>query len=83
MSTFSSTIQLHDADENDYIQLLIELELQAQKKQQQTFLDKDDKNGNKKITWVGNVGIQKIGTTISSAAQKVGKKYSFSIMKNK
>lgn len=83
MSTFTSSIRLHDADENDYIKLQGELENQAKKRNQHVVINNDFFNGETKYKWDGDVSIQNIANTIFKAAPKTGKKYSFSIVRNK
>ena len=83
MSTFTTSISLHDADENDYAKLQGEIETQAKKRNQHVVINTNFFNGETKYKWDGDVSMQNIADTIFKAAPKTGKKYSFSIMRNK
>ncbi len=82
MALFTTSIKLHDADENDYNAFHIELQQQAQKRRQHIAISYGLVNGESNYNWDGNVTIQKIAEAIMNAAPKTGKKYSFSIMRN-
>ncbi|MES2773790.1 MAG: hypothetical protein V4722_06380 [Bacteroidota bacterium] len=84
MAIYTSTIQLHGASETDFTALQTELKAQAKKRKQHFELaDAQPTGEERKYFWEGNVTLQKIAETILQAAPKIGKKYSFSIMRNK
>ena len=83
MTKFITTIQLQDADERDYASLLKELE-------KESF--RDEKHAAKSKAWVGGKGVfsregnltlMEVNNAISRAASKIGKKFSFFVVKNK
>ena len=83
MTKFITTIQLQGADERDYTALLKELE-------KESF--KDEKHAAKSEAWVGgkgvfsregNVTLLEVNNAVFRAASKIGKKYSFFVVKNK
>ena len=83
MTKFITTIQLQDADERDYVTLSEELK-------KQSF--QDEKHAAKSKAWVGGHGvfsregdlsIVDVNTLISRAASRIGKKFSFFVVRNK
>lgn len=82
MAVYTTSIRLHDADENDYNNFHIELENQAKKRRQHIAISNGLVNGESNYYWDGNATIQKIAESIINAAPKIGKKYSFSIVRN-
>ena len=83
MTKFITTIQLQDADERDYVTLLEELK-------KESF--QDEKHAAKSKAWVGgkavfsregNLTLLDVNNAIFRATSRIGKKFSFFIVKNK
>ena len=84
MPTFTTSIKLYSAGEKDIAYLRTALEEGASMNDQRITPDTSRSNGDESVfVWEGDVSIQKIAGTIFRAAPRTGKKYSFSIMKNK
>lgn len=78
MARFITTIQLHDADEKDYKKLNNELKKKSfVETRHYTSPRKDEYNRE------GNITIQDVTAAVVRAASQTGKKYSFTIIKNK
>jgi len=83
MAKFITTIQLHDADEKDYEKLNRELEKESFKKEKQAKKNKQQPAGKEKYKREGKLTIQDVTKAVLKAAVKTGRKYSFTIIKNK
>jgi len=82
MASFTTTIELHDANEKDYGKLSTELKGELFKETRQY-----KKNGylSRKVEYNvnGNVSLQDITGTVLKAIGKTGKQYSFTVVRNK
>lgn len=81
MARFITTIELHNADEKDYKTLNIEL-----KKEYFTESKAKSKKiqpGKEEYNREGNITLQDVTGAVLRAAGKTGKKYSFTIIRNK
>lgn len=78
MARFITTIQLHDADEKDYKNLDNELK-------KKSFIETKHYRNPRKEEYnkEGNISIQDVTAAVVSAAKRTGKKYSFTIIRNK
>lgn len=83
MTKFIATIQLQGADEGDYRTLLTELEKESFKK---------EKHASRSKAWIGtkgvfsvegNVSLLEVNNAVFRAASKIGKQYSFFVVRNK
>lgn len=87
MPTFSTTIQLHNADERDFSVLDNELKKEAftsDKKNVLSYVNNAlDNFVNVKYFKHGNLLIQEVIDSVLSAAKKTGKKFSFTVVKNR
>jgi hypothetical protein len=83
MAKFITTIELHDADEKDYDKLYSELEKESFEKEKKAQKDKQDPTGKEEYKREGRVAIQEVTRSVLKAIAKTGKKYSFTIIKNK
>jgi hypothetical protein len=83
MAKFITTIRLHDADEKDYEKLKNELEKESFKKESQAKKNKQQPAGNEEYKREGKVTIQDVTKAVLKAVAKTGRKYSFTIIKNK
>lgn len=83
MPRFITTIELHDADKADYERLNNELERKSFRsnmsfgKQTEIAVQKREYNRE------GNITIQEVTDAVVRAAAKTGKRYSFTIIRNK
>jgi len=75
MARFITTIQLHNAAETDYETLNFELEKQS--------FRGTKTSGKREYNREGNVTLQEVTNAVLKAAEKTGKKYSFTIIRNK
>lgn len=82
MASFITTIELHGANEKDYQKLSAELKKELFKEGRHY-----NKNGylsrKEEFSVSGNVSLQQVADTVVKAAAKTGRKYSFTIIKNK
>jgi hypothetical protein len=84
MPRFITTIQLHNADEKDYQVLHSELK-------KESFVEASNNKPKRKFPRMpketfdreGNITIQDVTDAVLRAASKTGKKYSFTIIRNK
>ena len=78
MARFITTIQLHDADERDYKQLNNELK-------KKSFIETKRYESPRKEEYnrEGNITLQDVTAAVVSAATRTGRKYSFTIIRNK
>lgn len=83
MAKFITNIQLQDADEKDYELLSRELEKESFKGEKHAAKSNAYISGKGVFSMEGNVTIQKVIDAILRAAVKIGKKYSFFIVKDK
>lgn len=85
MPTFSTSIQLHNADEKDFQVLDRELKQNAftSEKVLNHVNNAVDRFINAKYTKHGNHLIQEVIDGVLNAAQKTGKKFSFTVVKNR
>ena len=86
MARFITTIQLHDADEKDYKQLNNEL---RKKSFIETKRYESPNNAvgtspvKKEYNREGNITLQDVMAAVVNAAKRTGKRYSFTIIRNK
>ncbi|HKO79197.1 MAG TPA: hypothetical protein VJU78_02340 [Chitinophagaceae bacterium] len=83
MAKFTTTIQLFEAEEKDYAILHNELEKRSTKGKNQVVKGKAHAPGKEEYNWKGNITIQEVADAIFRAATKTGRKYSFSIIRDK
>jgi hypothetical protein len=84
MARFITTIQLHNADENDYKTLNAELKKASFVESKRYFgKRKSDLPAKEEYNREGNVTIQQVTDAVLRAAAKTGKKYSFTVVRNK
>lgn len=83
MPKFITNIQLQDADEKDYEKLSRELEKESFKGEAHAAKSKAYITGKGVFSFEGSVTIQKVIDTVLRVAAKIGKKYSFFIIKDK
>lgn len=83
MARFITTIQLHNADETDYKKLHTELEKASFRGQKHPGKQRDVPAGRREYNREGNVTLQQVTDAVLKAAIKTGKKYSFTIIRNK
>lgn len=83
MAKFITTIELHDADEKDYDKLYSELEKESFEKRKHAAKAKEHHIGKEEYKREGKVTIQDVTKSVLKAIAKTGKKYSFTIIKNK
>ena len=83
MAKFITTIQLHDANENDYKVLYRELEKEEFKGETHAAKSEAYVTGEGAFSREGNVTIEEVTKAVFKAAAKTGKKYSFFTIKNK
>lgn len=82
MPKFTATIQLHDAGKKDYDTLNTELAKESFKGDK-ISLGKIKEHLRKEYSREGNLTLQQVTISVSKAASKTGKKYSFTVMRNK
>lgn len=83
MPRFTATIQLHNAEKKDYDTLSNELEKKSFKGDKKPYGKIKEQLTLKEYSREGNVTLQEVSTSISKAASKTGKKYSFTVIRNK
>jgi hypothetical protein len=83
MARFITTIELHNADESDYKRLHTELEKASFRGKKYPGRRRDGLTGRKEYNREGNVTLQEVTDAVLKAATKTGKKYSFTIIRNK
>ena len=83
MATFTTTIQLHDADKKDYETLFRKLGKQFSNGKCHIIKGREYADGKKEYKWNGNVSIDEIVNAIVRSLSGMGKKYSFNIVRNK
>ncbi len=83
MAKFIATIQLEDAGEEDYVKLYRELEKKSFERGVHAGKGKKYVNDKGKYKWEGKVTIQDVTKAILKAVVKTGKKYSFTIIREK
>ena len=80
MARFITTIELFNADERDYQTLQTELKKYSFTRRN---LSADNLSGKEEYNREGNVSLQDVTYAVLQAAYKTGKKYSFTIIRNK
>ena len=80
MARFITTIELFNANENDYQTLQTELKKYSFTRR---TLQTGDLPGKEEYNREGNVSLQDVTYAVLQAAYKTGKKYSFTIIRNK
>jgi hypothetical protein len=84
MARFITTIQLHNAEEKDYQILHTELKKESfMEKKKYTRKGKFRPIGKEEFNREGNITLQQVTDAVLRAASKTGKKYSFTIIRNK
>lgn len=83
MARFTATIQLHDADRKDYDTLNAELVKESFKGNQTASPKIKEALTWKEYSREGNISLQEVSSSVSKAASKTGKRYSFTIIRNK
>jgi len=81
MARFITTIELFNADAKDYQTL--QSELKKHSFTRRTLLTGDNLPGKEEYNREGNVSLQDVTHAVLQAAHKTGKKYSFTIIRNK
>jgi hypothetical protein len=83
MARFITTIELHNANDTDYNTLHTELK-KASFKEVRHAADANNPNSRKEeYNREGNITLQQVTDAVLKAATKTGKKYSFTIIRNK
>jgi len=80
MARFITTIELFNADERDYQTLQTELKKYSFTRRN---LSAGNLSGKEEYNREGNVSLQDVTYAVLQAAYKTGKKYSFTIIRNK
>lgn len=87
MARFTTTIELHEANENNYKTLFTELAkesfVEIRRYSSQSSSKKNIVSRKEEYQREGNVTIQEVTDAVMRAAIKTGKKYSFTIIRNK
>lgn len=87
MPTFSATIELHDASEDDYSTLdsaLRKETIRSDKRNSLNYVNKALDNFRKASYLIqGSLGIQDVINSVLKAASQTGKKFSFTVVKKK
>ncbi len=83
MAKFITTIQLEDAGEEDYAKLHRELGKEPFEKGKHTAKTRGYVDGKGKYKWEGRVTIHDVTKAVLRAVVKTGKKFSFTIIKDK
>jgi hypothetical protein len=83
MAKYITNIQLEDADEKDYDKLLLELRKESFKDETPAKGGKSSVSGKMAYSREGNLSLQEVSRAVYRAASKIGKKYSFFVIKNK
>lgn len=83
MATFTTTIQLHEADKKDYETLFSKLEKQVLKGKFRVIKGRQYEDGKSEYQWLGNVSIHEIANAIFRSVSGTGRKYSFTIIRKK
>ena len=83
MAKFITNIQLQDADEKDYDTLHEELEKKFFKGEKHAAKSDAYVAGRGAFSREGNVTLQEVANTVLQVTSKIGKQYSFSIIKDK
>lgn len=81
MARFITTIELFNAEEKDYQTL--QTELKKHSFTRRTLNAADNLPGKEEYNREGNVSLQDVTYAVLQAAYKTGKKYSFTIIRNK
>jgi L-rhamnose mutarotase len=84
MARFTTTIQLHNADEKDYQILHTELKKESFKEiRRYSAASSEVRLQKEEYNLEGNITLQDVADAVLRAAAKTGKKYSFTIIRNK
>jgi hypothetical protein len=84
MARFTTTIQLHNADEKDYQILHTELKKESFKEiRRYSAASSEVRLQKEEYNLEGNITLQDVTDAVLRAAAKTGKKYSFTIIRNK
>jgi hypothetical protein len=83
MPKFITTIQLHDAEEKDYKQLNTELKRKSFISINELSATEKSKARKEVFNREGNVTLQDVTDAVVRAAANTGKRYSFTIIRNK
>jgi hypothetical protein len=83
MAKYTATIQLHDAGSKDFETLNAELAKESfvEDKRSSDKMKKD--LSRKEYSREGNISLQEVNASIFKAASRTGKKYSFTVLRNK
>ena len=84
MARFTTRIQLENATAKDYSNLQTQLALDTSGVIKKSSSQSKEKNiANTEFSLEGNISIQEITAAVVNAAAKTGRKYSFTIIRNK
>lgn len=83
MPLYKANITLHQAARADYILLDKELRLNQYSPQLQQLQGKPDENLNNKYFREGSLSLQDVINEVKRAALKTGKRFSFTVQKNR
>ena len=83
MAKFITSIQLQDADERDYDTLHKELEKVSFKDEKHAAKSEAYIAGKHSFSREGNITLQQVTHTVAEVASKIGKKYSFTVIRDK
>jgi hypothetical protein len=83
MAKFITTIELFNAEEKDYQTLQTELRRASFKETNRILKGRDNSSRKEEYNREGNVTLQDVTDAVLKAAIKTGKKYSFTIIRNK
>jgi hypothetical protein len=83
MAKFITTIQLLDADERDYEILNSELEKELFKAEEHAAKSDEFISERGSFSREGNITLQEVTESLTRVVPKIGKKFSFSVIRNK
>lgn len=87
MPTYRTNIELHQAAKEDYSLLDRELKLQHffPERRPEVFVTEENKNSFLRTRYFreGNLALQDVVNEIKTAANKTGKRFSFTVLRNK
>jgi hypothetical protein len=83
MAKFITTIELQDAEEKDYDSLYKELKKESFKSEEHAGKSKAYITEKGAFSKEGKVTLQEVTDTVLKAVSKIGKKYSFFVIKDK
>ena len=83
MPKFITRIELQDAENKDYEKLDVELKKASFIEVLTCYLNGTSRINKKLYSWEGNVDLQRVTSAAYSAAKRINKRFSFTIIKDK